>query len=562
MTPQELYERHRTTLEQAVAASRQRGYWSPFAEMPSPRAYGETAAADGETAFKARLNKLFPLDQPSGQGFVGAERSPFGFDLGVTYPKPDLDALLAAAKAAMPGWRKAGPDGRAGVCLEILTRLNKRSFEIANAVQHTTGQAFMMAFQAGGPHAQDRGLEAVTYGWKAMTDQAPSARWEKPQGKNPPLVMDKVFEVVPRGVALMIGCATFPTWNGYPGLFASLVTGNAVVVKPHPAAILPLAITVEICREVLAEAGLDPNLVTLAADSADAPITKDLATRPEVALIDFTGSSEFGNWLEQNARQAQVYTEKAGVNTVIIDSTDDPKGMARNLAFSLSLYSGQMCTTPQAIFVPKDGIQAGGERLSFDQVVQAIAGATDKFLSDAERAVEVLGAIQSDATLKRLQDAQGLGTVALASRAVAHPKFPDARVHTPLILVLDAKDEATYGQELFGPISMIVKVDGTDDALARAARLVREKGALTAALYSSDPSVIAKVQDTLTEAGVALSVNLTGGVFVNQSAAFSDFHGTGANPACNAALCDLAFVAGRFRVVQTRVPVAPAPVTA
>ena len=56
----------------------------------------------------------------------------------------------------------------------------------------------------------------------------------------------------------MIGCNTFPTWNGYPGMFASLATGNAVIVKPHPNAILPLAITVQIAREVLAEAGFDP----------------------------------------------------------------------------------------------------------------------------------------------------------------------------------------------------------------------------------------------------------------------------------------------------------------
>ena len=57
------------------------------------------------------------------------------------------------------------------------------------------------------------------------------------------------------------------------------------------------------------------------------------------------------------------------------------------------------------------------------------------------------------------------------------------------------------------------------------------------------------------DAGVALSINLTGGVFVNQSAAFSDYHGTGANPAANAALTDAAFVASRFRVVQHRMHV-------
>ena len=51
----------------------------------------------------------------------------------------------------------------------------------------------------------------------------------------------------------MIGCNTFPTWNAYPGIFASLATGNPVVVKPHPQAVLPLAITVEVAREVLAE---------------------------------------------------------------------------------------------------------------------------------------------------------------------------------------------------------------------------------------------------------------------------------------------------------------------
>ena len=149
------------------------------------------------------------------------------------------------------------PRAWVGVSMEILSRLNKLSFEIAYAVQHTTGQGFMMAFQAGGPHAQDRGFEAVTYAWQEMSRIPGISVWEKPQGKNDPIRMEKHFTVVPRGVALVIGCSTFPTWNGYPGLFASLATGNTVIVKPHPGAILPLAITVKVAREVLAEAGFD-----------------------------------------------------------------------------------------------------------------------------------------------------------------------------------------------------------------------------------------------------------------------------------------------------------------
>ena len=76
---------------------------------------------------------------------------------------------------------------------------------------------------------------------------------------------------------------------------------------------------------------------------------------------------------------------------------------------------------------------------------------------------------------------------------------------------------------------------------------------MTASVYSTDeagarptPAVAAL------DAGVALSENLTGPIFVNQSAAFSDFHGTGANPAATASFTDGAFVAPRFRTVQSR----------
>jgi hypothetical protein len=55
---------------------------------------------------------------------------------------------------------------------------------------------------------------------------------------------------------------------------------------------------------------------------------------------------------------------------------------------------------------------------------------------------------------------------------------------------------------------------------------------------------------------VTLSINLTGDLLVNQSAAFSDFHGTGNNPAANSALVDEAFVTGRFAIVEVRRPAA------
>jgi phenylacetic acid degradation protein paaN len=546
------FERHRATLERAVEAIANRGYWTPYPESPSPKIYGEGAAEAGKKKFDAQLNQRFPLTQPATVGQVGNERSPYGLRLGVAYPKADIDGLMAAVEKAQAQWRKAGPEAWVGVCLEILDRINKSSFEIANAIMHTTGQAFVMSFQAGGPHAQDRGLEAVAYAWDQMRRVPAQATWEKPQGKNEPVRMEKHFRIVPRGVALVIGCSTFPTWNGYPGLFASLATGNAVIIKPHPNAILPLAITVRIAREVLSEGGFDPNVVTLFAHDAGDNVAQTLALRPEIKIVDFTGSTANGRWLEEHARQAQVYTEKAGVNQVIIDSTSDFKGLVRNLAFSMALYTGQMCTAPQNIYVPKDGIDTSDGRMTFDQVAAGLAEGVEKLLGDSSRAVEVLGAVANDAVLRRLEAARSLGEIALDTKTLTHAQFPEATIRTPLIVKLGKSDRATYMNEWFGPIAFVIATDDTAESLAIARDAVVGHGALTMAVYSTRDDVISRAIEVAEDVGVALSINLTGGVFVNQSAAFSDFHGTGANPAANAALTDAAYVANRFRVVQHR----------
>ena len=551
--PQQLLNKHRATLDGALEAIRTRGYWSAYNEMPSPKTYGETAADDGKAAFCAHLGQRFALDQPGEQSWHGGERSPYGIELDVSYPVCDPEVLIAAGQKAMGGWQKAGVDGRTGICLEILDRLNKQSFEIAHAVMMTTGQGWMMAFQAGAPHAQDRGLEAVAYAYREQSFVPAETVWDKPQGKNPPLVMKKHFEIVGQGVGVVVGCGTFPTWNTYPGLFAALATGNAVIVKPHSNAILPAAITVRTIRAMLAENGIDPNLVTLCVAS-ERSATQKLVTHPAVKSVDFTGGNAFGQWLVDNARQARVYAELAGVNNIVIDSTDAYKAMLRNLAFTLSLYSGQMCTTSQAIFVPAAGIDTEDGHKSYDEVCADLAKAVSGFLSKPEVALAVLGAVQSADTLQRIKDADSgaLGRVVLASSKLDNPEFPAAEVRTPVLLACDATDEAAYMEERFGPISFIVKVADTPAAIALSERIVSTHGALTAGIYSTRPEIIDAMTAATMRAKVALSINLTGGVFVNQSAAYSDYHGTGGNPAANASYADAAFVANRFVVVQRR----------
>ncbi|WP_328476230.1 phenylacetic acid degradation protein PaaN [Streptomyces sp. NBC_00377] len=555
--PPDFFAWHRPLLDRAVAATADRGHWTPYPESPSTKVYGEDSPKRGEAAFRDQLGAPFDLPGHPGEGAVEPrETSPYGFALGVTYPRVAPDEAVAAAKAATGRWREAGPDVRAGVAAEMLARLNAASFEIAHAVQHTTGQAFVMAFQAGGPHAQDRGLEAVAYAWAEQKRHPGEARWSKPQRRGDPLVMDKKFTPVGRGVSLLIACNTFPTWNGYPGLFASLVTGNPVVVKPHPGAVLPLAITVRIAREVLAEAGFDPNVVVLAAEEADERTAGVLARHPDVRIIDFTGSTEFGDWLEATARQAVVHTEKAGLNTVVLDSTDDYRGLLGNLAFSLSLYSGQMCTTPQNLLIPREGFTTDQGVRSAAEFAADLGAALDRLLDEPGRAAGTLGAIVNSQVLERLDRACELGRTVRASASVEDPEHPEAVIRTPLLALLDAQaDRETYSREWFGPVSFVIATDSTAHSLRVFLETVRRHGALTAAVHSTSEAVLAAAEAAALDAGVHLSENLTGGVFVNQSAAFSDFHGSAANPAASATLSDPAFVTGRFATLQSRRPV-------
>ena len=98
--------------------------------------------------------------------------------------------------------------------------------------------------------------------------------------------------------------------------------------------------------------------------------------------------------------------------------------MLANLAFSLSLYSGQMCTTPQNLLVPRDGITADGEHRTVEQLGADLAAAVDGLLGDDARANALLGAVVNDGVRERLDAAPSFGTVVLASRVCRQPRLP------------------------------------------------------------------------------------------------------------------------------------------
>lgn len=552
-----LFEKHNASLSKAIDALHSRKFYAAFPEHPAPAIYGETADADGQAKFKSVLgNKFNELKQTGADSWAGQEESPYLQEaLKISYPTVPVSTLIANAKVAFNTWRKVSVDDRAAVLMESLDRMKARFFEIAYATMHTTGQGYMMAFQASGPHAADRALEAIAAGYEELKRFPSSTVWDKPMGKFN-IQLNKEWRAVPKGISVVIGCSTFPTWNSVTGIYGSLITGNPVIVKPHPGAILPIAIVVAEIQKVLAENNYDPNICQLAVDTYDKMITKELAEHKDVKLIDFTGNSAFGSYLEALPGKT-VFTEKTGVNSVILDSVTDVDKAAANLAFSVNLYSGQMCTAPQNFYIPEGGIKTAAGTVSFDEFAQKLTDNINGLIDNPKAGPFVLGAVQNKKTSERVLEAEKLpGKVWLKSRTFENPMFKNARVATPVIVEMDATKKDIFSKELFGPIVLLIKTKNTDQSIQLAQEMAIQHGAISCGAYTIDSSVKEKIADEMALAATPVSFNLTGGIYMNQNAAFSDFHVTGGNPSGNASFTNPEYVTKRFTWVGHREPVA------
>ncbi|MFI1799464.1 phenylacetic acid degradation protein PaaN [Streptomyces sp. NPDC020379] len=557
----QLVRKHRPTLERALETIRTRAHWTPYPE--DPQAYGPDGAEAGEAAFGRSLHRHFALDQPGRDGVVGpspaegGERSPYGPELGISYDHHDPAVLLPAMRAAMRRWNEAAVWTRAAVCAEILARANARSHEFAQAAAHTSGLGDVLAFRAGAVHAQDRGLEAVAHAVAEQTRLPDTAAWRKPQAGARPFVVDKGFTLRPRGVSLLIGDGVLPAWHGYPGLFASLATGNAVLVKPHPRAVLPLALTVGVARDVLRETGFDPDLVCLAPERPGEELARTLATHPDVRIVDYAGSAAFGSWLTAHARQAQVFTGPSAVRGLLIESTAHYRDMLADLAFGLALHSGRLRTTPRNLLIPRSGIPTDEGHKTYPEVVADLGAALGTLLADDGEASALLGAPLGPEVLARVDEAASgvLGEPAVRPRAVRHPRHPDAVLRTPAVVTLDAgraEDLATLSAGWPGPVFFAVAVDSAAAGIELLTRTAREQGALSAVACTTSPDVEAALTDACADAGITLSPNLRGNRYLTRSAVHSDPHGTGLGPAADAVHRDASFVTRRFRTLGVR----------
>lgn len=550
--------RRQRLLDDVVEALASRASWSAYTDRTP-----DGPSREESEAFLTGLagDRLDLAGHPGRPALQSDEVSPYTRQpLGVSYPRAEVGELVAASAASMPSLRALPARVRVEACLEISERLFALNNRLAVAAMHTTGQGAGMSASGSGTNALDRGLDALGMAWLALQRVPETARWDGRFGTST-VSLEKHYRAVPLGPAAVVACASFPAWNVYPAVFANLATGNPVIVKPHPTSVLQMALAVEVMRRTLLDVGANPDAVLLATDTMTSRVTKELVTHPGIRIVDFTGSAQFGAWVEENARQAVVFTETSGVNSIVVDSVDDLDRAVRAIAGSLTLFSGQMCTAPQNIYLPEGGIGTPEGRVPAAEFTERLLTAIRAITGDPRKAAAVLGALQSDATVRSLADLTAdvtqRGEVLMRPEPYPHPRYPDARTCGPLVSAVPMSEHDVYATERFGPVTFLITCPDARTGLAQASRDAARHGAISAFVFSRDEEFVADAEDAFAQAGAALSINVTGAMPMHYSAPYSDFHVTGLNPAGTATLANDAFVAARFRIVQSRRPARP-----
>ena len=182
-TTSSLFEKHENIVSSSLAALHTRGYFTPYPE--NPKSYGEDGDARGKNFISSIMNNNFgELHQGNATVWIGEEISPYlQLGIGVKYPSYGIDTYISNATHAQKSWSKIPVQHRAGILIDALDRIKTRFFDITYATMHTTGQSYMMSFQASGPHSNDRALEAIITGLEELTKYVAEADWVKPMGK-------------------------------------------------------------------------------------------------------------------------------------------------------------------------------------------------------------------------------------------------------------------------------------------------------------------------------------------------------------------------------------------
>jgi len=394
--------------------------------------WNEAVYVDGEFAPPREGGLLSVRDKASGEIFAVAGLA----------DAADVDAAVAGAKSAQPGWAATSFADRAAVLRAAAAALTARSAELRELIMRETGCIGGKAdYEIGA--ATSELIEAAALASRAPGELVPTTH----PGRL------SLCERVPVGLVGVITPWNFPLVLGMRVIAPALALGNAVLLKPSPETPLSGGLAI---AGLFADAGLPAGLFQVL--PGDVEVGQRLVTHPDVAMIHFTGSTAVGKQIAQTAGGLlkKVSLELGGNNALIVLDDADLEQATMIGAWSSFHYQGQTCITAGRHIVTEGIAPAYIEGLG----KRASAITVGNTVTENVGLGPMINQRQLDRAAKLLADAVADGATVVAGGTTDGPFF------APTVVTGVSQSSALWTDEIFAPIAPIVVVKDEDEAVA------------------------------------------------------------------------------------------------
>jgi len=298
---------------------------------------------------------------------------------------------------------------------------------------------------------------------------------------------DNELRYIPLGVGAVIPPWNFPCAIMAGMTTASLVTGNAVVLKPSSDSPAVAAFFVEILRE----AGLPPGVVNFVTGSG-AKVGNALVEHPKTRFVAFTGSKQVGLHITEQAarpRPGQIWikrviAEMGGKDFIIVDDDAHLEAAVKGVVASAFGYQGQKCSACSRVIVHERVYPAFVERLVHKTREIRVGPTTDP--------ANFMGPVINESAFSKILNYIEIGKREGKLIQGGHP-LPGEGFFIPPTIVADVDPKARIAQEeIFGPVLAVIRARDLDDAI----RISNDSEyGLTGAIYCRDSRHISRAKE-------------------------------------------------------------------
>jgi len=311
------------------------------------------------------------------------------------------------------------------------------------------------------------------------------------------------LDYIPLGVGAVIPPWNFPLAIMAGMTVASVVTGNAVVLKPSSDA---PTIAFKFF-EILEEAGMPPGVVNFMTGSG-AEVGDVIVDHPKTRYVAFTGSKEVG--LRINERAAKVHegqlwikrvvAEMGGKDAIIVAGDADLDEAATGVVQSAFGFQGQKCSACSRAII---------DASVYDAMLDKIVERTAKIkLADPSDPSTNMSAVINEKAFKTINSYIEKGKSEGGRVLSGGGSDGEQGFFIEPTVIADVKPGATIEQEeIFGPVLAVIKAQNYDDALQIANDT---QFGLTGAVYSQDEAKLARARKEFHVGNLYLNRKCTG----------------------------------------------------